>query len=77
MVARAKSVRDRALAAKLFAPLRDRVAENDELPPDEWEGVWTTEIERRVAEVRAGKVKRIPAKIVIEEALPLARRSGR
>jgi hypothetical protein len=99
MVARAKSVRDRAraneqarilrvlaeridataapLPAKVFGPLRDRVAENDELPPDEWEAVWTAEIEKRVADVNTGKVKRIPAKTVIEEALALARRSAR
>lgn len=99
MVARAKTVRERAeaseqarvlrvlaerietddapLPARVFVPLRELVAANDELPPDEWEAVWLKELERRLAAVRSGKVKRIPASKVIEEALAIAKRSVR
>ncbi len=99
MVARAKTVRERAeaseqarvlrvlaerietddapLPARVFVPLRELVAANDELPPDEWEAVWLKELERRLAAVGSGKVKRIPASKVIEEALAIAKRSVR
>ncbi len=99
MVARAKTVRERAqaseqarvlrvlaerietddapLPARVFVPLRELVAANDELPPDEWEAVWLKELERRLAAVRSGKVKRIPVSKVIEEALAIAKRSVR
>lgn len=72
-----KRTRRRSLRAFVFGPLRDRIAENDELPPEEWEAAWSLELEQRLADVRAGKVKRIPASRVIEEALALARRSSR
>jgi hypothetical protein len=68
---------DAPLPARVFVPLRDLVAANDELPPDQWEAVWVKELERRLAAVRTGKVKRIPASKVIEEALALAKRSIR
>ena len=99
MVARPKTVRERAqaseqarvlrvlaeriethdapLPARVFVPLRELVAANDELPPDEWEAVWVKELERRLAAVRSGKVKRIPASKVIEDALAVAKRSVR
>ena len=53
------------------------IAEDDERRPDEWEAAWSAELEKRLADVKTGKVKRIPAKTVIEEALALARRAGR
>ena len=65
------------LPSTVFGPLRDRIAENDELLPNDWEEIWIAELERRLSEVKAGKVKRIPAATVIEEALALARRSRR
>ena len=65
---------DAPLPARVFVPLRELVAANDELPPDEWEAVWIKELDRRLAAVRGGKVKRIPASKVIEEALALAKR---
>jgi hypothetical protein len=60
------------LPPSVFAPLQERVAENDELPPDAWEKEWTAEIEQRVRRVLSGKTKRIPAQKVIEEALAIA-----
>jgi hypothetical protein len=75
----AERIEDEAtpLPPGVFAPLRERVADNDELPPDEWEQAWATELEKRLAAVQAGKVKRIPGAKVIEEALALARRPSR
>jgi hypothetical protein len=63
------------LSERVFVQLRELVAANDELPPDDWEAVWLKELERRLAAVRAGKVERIPASKVIKEALALTKRS--
>ncbi len=68
---------DAPLPARVFVQLRELVAANDELSPDEWEAVWLKELERRFAAVRSGEVKRIPASKVIEEALALTKRSVR
>ena len=68
---------DAPLPARVFLPLRELVAANDELAPSDWEAVWLEELERRLKGVRAGKVKRIPASKVIEEALALAKRTLR
>jgi len=65
------------LPANVFAPIRNRVAADNELNPDDWESAWTVEIEKRLADVRSGKVERIAAVKVIEEALALTRRSAR
>jgi hypothetical protein len=65
------------LPARVFLPLRDLVAANEELAPSDWEAVWVEELERRLKAVRAGKVKRIPASQVVEEALALAKRTLR
>lgn len=68
---------DAPLPARVFLPLRELVAANDELAPSDWEAVWVEELERRLKAVRAGRVKRIPASKVIEEALALAKRTLR
>jgi putative addiction module component (TIGR02574 family) len=50
--------RDRAeLAARLLRSL-------EELPEGEWEAVWAAEAERRLTEVRSGRMKESPAKDV-------------
>ena len=38
-----------------------------ELTPDEWEDAWADEINRRVAEIRAGTATMIPAEEVFRE----------
>jgi hypothetical protein len=43
------------LAHKLLASLDDR----EELSPDDWEAVWSDEIERRVHELRSGKAEMV------------------
>ena len=40
---------------------------DEELTPEEWEGEWVEEINRRVAEFDAGKVKLIPHDEVMRE----------
>jgi hypothetical protein len=44
------------LAHNLLASLDDR---EEDLSPDEWEAVWSDEIERRVHELRSGKAETI------------------
>ncbi len=46
--------------------LQDSLPDHDgELSPDDWEEAWADEINRRVAEIRAGTVTMIPAEEVM------------
>lgn len=57
---------------KSRAELAHRLLESlDELPESEWEQVWAQEAERRLAELREGKVKEIPADEVFARARAL------
>lgn len=46
----------------------------DSTPPDEVQQLWLDEANRRLAEVRSGKVKTIPGEEVLNEARRLAKR---
>ena len=43
-------------------------AEEENLSPEEWERLWTEEIDRRMEELRQGKVKAIPGEEVFARA---------
>ena len=59
------------LAAALKLPHKDRadlagqlLKSLEEVPEAEWEAMWVAESERRLAEVRAGRMKKSPAEDV-------------
>ena len=56
---------DRATLARLLIQSLD--SPEEVVPPEEWSASWTTEIERRVEEIRSGKVKTVPADQVMKE----------
>lgn len=61
------------LSADERAELMDYLAglddggDGEELSPEEWEAHWVEEIDRRVADLRAGKTKLIPAEEVMRK----------
>ena len=58
------SAKDRTIiAAELEASLED-----EDVSPEEIEKAWADEIQRRVAEVREGRVKLVPAAKVLRDA---------
>jgi len=63
------------LAPAQRADLADFLVESlDSTPPDEIQCLWIDEANRRLAEVRSGKVKTIPGEKVLAEARRLAKR---
>jgi len=65
------------LAAALKLPLKERaelagrlLKSVDELPEAEWEALWVTESERRLQEVRAGRMTERPAEHVFRDPRP-------
>ena len=63
------------VAAALSLPHKERaelasqlLQSLDDLPETEWEEVWAGEAERRLQEMRAGKVKGIPGEEVFARA---------
>lgn len=60
-------VKERAdLAAQLLRSLDDEERE-EAVSPDEWQRVWTAEIEKRMREIREGKVALIDGDEVFRE----------
>ncbi len=58
-----------SLPEKQRAELAGRLLRSlDELPESEWEAKWATESERRLAEVRAGRMTERPAEEVFRDA---------
>jgi putative addiction module component (TIGR02574 family) len=63
------------LAPAQRAELADFLVESlDSTPPDEIQRLWLGEANRRLAEVRSGKVKTIPGEEVLAEARRLVKR---
>lgn len=65
-----------ALPADARVELVDRLVESLNPIDDEVWNAWAPEIERRIADVRTGKVKTIPAEQVFAEARALLKRAG-
>lgn len=58
-----------SLPEKERAELAGRLLKSlDELPETEWEAKWVTESERRIEEVRAGRMTERPASDVFRDA---------
>ncbi len=53
-----------ALASRLILSLEK---EKQDLSPEEWEKVWGEEADRRIRQLREGKVQEIPGKEVMRE----------
>ncbi len=60
------------LAARLLRSLESD--DGDALPSSEWEAAWATEIDRRVREVREGRVQLVDGDDVMTELREIARR---
>ena len=65
------------LAAALSLPEKERaelagrlLKSLDELPEAEWEALWVAESERRLREVRAGRMTERPAEDVLRDPRP-------
>ncbi|MBI2894036.1 MAG: addiction module protein [Deltaproteobacteria bacterium] len=63
-----------SLASQLLRSLDDD--EGEALAPEEWQRLWTAEVERRLRDVREGKVELIEGDAVFRE-LRAGRKSGR
>ena len=60
---------ERKERAHLASQLIDSLdAEEENLSPEEWERLWTEEIDRRMEELRQSKVKAIPGEEVFARA---------
>ncbi|HSR98974.1 MAG TPA: addiction module protein [Kofleriaceae bacterium] len=59
------------LAASL---LRSLEPEGDELSPDEWDRVWSAELEKRLREVREGTAKLVDGDEVLAELRDISER---
>jgi putative addiction module component (TIGR02574 family) len=60
---------ERGERAKLASRLiRSLDAEEANLSPEEWERIWAEEVDRRLEELRQGKVKGIPGEEVFARA---------
>lgn len=60
------------LAARLLRSLE--ADDGDTLNPSEWEAAWATEIDRRVREVREGRIQLVDGDDVMAELREIARR---
>jgi putative addiction module component (TIGR02574 family) len=65
------------LSVEERAELVERLQANleDEAPADpNWQAAWTAELDRRIADIREGRVKLVDAADVFSEARAIARR---
>jgi putative addiction module component (TIGR02574 family) len=58
---------DRAELAEYLTDLNNGDDEGEELTPEEWEAAWVEEINRRVADLEAGRTKLIPGDEVMRK----------